>query len=191
MDDAAILPARRKLDVNAYYALAEAGILGEDDRVELVDGDIIEMVPIGQGHSGTVNRLNEVLVLACQGRAVVSVQNPIRLDQRNEPQPDFAILRLRDDFYAVGERAGPADVLAIIEVSDSSLRYDRTVKLELYARSGIPEYWIVDLGRRTLTVHRRPTPAGFDDISTLGPGERVNLALVPGIVVKIDKVFGR
>ena len=190
MDDVAVVQARHKLDVDDYYRMGEAGILGEDDRVELIDGDIIDMAPIGQGHEATVNGLNKRLVLACMDDAIVSVQNSIRLGRRSAPQPDLAILRNRDDYYATGERAGPDDVLLLIEVADSSLQYDRTVKLPLYARAGIAELWIVDLQRGVVEAHRAPSEEGYRETTTYQRGEQVALALVPEIVLKLDVIFG-
>lgn len=190
MDDAADVQTQRKLDVDDYYRMADAGILHEDDRVELLDGRIIEMVPIGQGHVASVNGLTQALVLACVNKAIVSVQNPIRLDRLNEPQPDFAVLRLRPDFYATGDRPGPADVLLLVEVVDSSLRYDRTVKLPLYARAGIVEVWIVDLKRRVLHAHRRPTDGEYAEITTHHPGDPLAPAAAPGITVRLDLALG-
>ena len=125
MDDAGVLPARRKLTGDDYRRMGEAGIFGEGDRVELIDGQLIDMAPIGQSHAGLVNGLTEALVMACAGRAIVSPQNPVRLDRTSEPQPDLAVLRRRADFYATGEPPGPADTLLLIEVADSSLRFDR------------------------------------------------------------------
>ena len=190
MYDADIAPTRHKIDVVAYYRMAEAGILGEDDRIELIDGDLIDMAPIGQDHAGSVNRLNEAFVLACAGRAIVSGQNPIRIDEFNEPQPDIAILRRRADFYTTGERPGPADALLVMEVADSSLRYDRGVKLPLYARAGIAEYWILDLRHRTLEVHRTPRGGDYLEKAEHGKGERIALALMPEIVVDLDTLLG-
>ena len=189
MDDAAIAPARHKLNVHDYHRMADAGILGEDDRIELIDGDLIDMAPIGPGHAAIVNGLNEALVMACAGRAIVSPQNPIRLDRSSEPQPDLAVLRRRADFYAAGEPPGPADVLLLIEVADSSLRFDRTVKLPLYARAGIAELWIVDLHRRALDAYRRPAGDGYGELTTHQRGEQVALVLAPEIVVKLDLMF--
>ena len=190
MDDADVLVRRHKLDVYAYYRMAEAGILGENDRVELIDGELIDMAPIGQGHAGIVNRLTEVLVLACAGLAIVSNQNPVRLDVQNEPQPDFAILRRRPDFYETGERAGTADVLLLIEVSDSSLRFDRDVKLPLYARTGIPEVWIIDLRRRVVDVYRAPREGQYTELTTRQRGDTLSVALAPDIEVTLEQVFG-
>ena len=190
MDDVTVLPARHKLDVDAYHAMGEAGILPYGARMELIDGEIIDMAPIGQDHAATVDWLTERLVLTCQGRVIVRVQNPVRLDRYNEPEPDFAILRRRDDFYRTGERAGPGDVLLLIEVADSSLRFDRTVKLPLYARAGIPEYWIVDLKARKLDAYREPGPEGYAVHTTHGPAERLALVQDPAIVIALERVFG-
>ena len=189
MDDVAVLQARHKLDVDDYYRMAEAGILGEDDRVELIDGDIIDMAPIGPGHEAVVNGLNKKLVLACMDDAIVSTRNSLRLGRRSAPQPDLAILRHRDDFYATGERAGPQDVLLLIEVADGSLQYDRTVKLPLYARAGIAELWIVDLKRCVVEAYRTPAGDGYGETTTHRRGDRVALAQAPGIAVKLDLIF--
>jgi hypothetical protein len=190
MDAVLEAPTRRKIDVDAYYRMVEAGILAEDDRVELIDGDIIDMAPIGQEHAAVVNGLNQALVLACVGRAIVSPQNPVRIDIRNEPQPDFAVLRPRADFYATGERPGPLDTLLLVEVAWSSLAFDRTVKLPIYARAGIPEYWIVDLRRKLVEVYSKPAGDEYGTKTTHRAGERLALAAAPEIVVGLDIVFG-
>ncbi len=190
MDDATDMPTPRKLDVDAYYRMAEIGILREDERVELIDGEIIDMAPIGQGHAATVGGLNRALVMACGNKAIVWVQNPVCLDRLNEPEPDFAVLRPRPDFYATGDRPGPADVLLLVEVADSSLRYDLTVKLPLYARAGIPELWIVDLKRRALDAFRRPTGGQYAEVATYRPGDHLALAADPGITVRLDLALG-
>jgi Uma2 family endonuclease len=190
MDDAAVLPARHRLDVDVYYRMADAGIFGEDDRIELIDGDLIDMAPIGQGHAAIVNGLAEALFIACNRRAIVSARNPVRLDRWSEPQPDLAVLRRRADFYAIGERAGPADVLLLVEVADPSLAFDRNVKLPIYARAGIGELWIVDLKRRLLAAYRKPAGDSYLDMTVHQPGEEIALALAPEIVVRLDLVFG-
>ena len=149
------LPRRHRLTVDDYYRMAEVGILDPEARVELIDGEIIDMAPPGSPHAGTVTYLTEVLMRAVDGRAIVLVQNPVRLSQYSEPQPDLALLRPRDDFYR--ERHPRADdVLLIVEVAASSLRFDRKTKLPLYARHGIPEMWLVDLGGRRLVRYRAP-----------------------------------
>ena len=189
MDEAPLLLTRHKLTVDDYHRMAEVGILGEDDRVELIDGELIDMAPAGSGHGSSVMRFTQALVLASVGRALVSVQNSVRLDQVSEPQPDFAILRPRADFYATA-LPGPADVLLLIEVADSSLQFDRTVKLPLYARAGIPEVWIVDLQHGVLTAHRVPVSEGYQEVTTHGRGDRLALALAPEITLSMDQIFG-
>ncbi len=190
MDDAAVMPTRHKLDVAIYHQMIDAGIFGKEDRIELIDGDIIDMAPIGQDHVAIVNGLNRALVLACLDRAIVSTHNPVRIGRLSAPQPDFAVLRPRPDFYATGERPGPGDVLLLVEVSGSSLRFDQTVKLPLYARAGIGELWIVDLHRRALDAYRAPDGDGYRESATYQPGETLALALAPEVVVRLDLVFG-
>ena len=194
MGDAAPLDhpwlTRRKLDVAEYHRMGEAGILHEDDRVELIEGELIEMTPIGEPHVGTVNRLNRLLVVAAGTRAVVAVQNPVRLDGHSEPQPDFALLRPRADDY-FGAKATPADVLLLMEVADASLRYDRAVKLPLYARHGIPEAWGVDLEHGLVEVHRQPAGDGYATSSRETAGASVEPALLPGVVLRVADVLIR
>ncbi len=190
MDGTGVAPARHRLSVDEFHQMGVAGIFGEDSRIELIDGDLIDMSPIGVAHAGTVNGLNEALVEACARRAIVAVQNPVRLDQFSEPQPDFAVLRRRADFYRTGEPPGPADVLLLVEVADSSLRFDRQVKLPLYARAGIAEFWIVDVQRRVLEVHRTPAGNGYAEVVAYTPADQVALALAPEIVVMLSLVFG-
>ena len=146
---------RHRLTVEEYYRMAEAGIFCEDDRVELIEGEIVDMAPIGSGHTSVVKRLNSLFTPSVGTRAVVSVQDPIHLNPHNEPQPDLALLRYRADYYR-DAHPSPGDILLLVEVADSSLRYDLDVKLPLYARYGIPEVWIVDLEHRRLEVYRRP-----------------------------------
>ena len=189
MDTADIVLTRHKIDVDDYYRMAEAGILSEDDRVELIEGEIIDMAPISVGHAATVMRINQALVSGCAGRAIVSVQNPVRLDRASEPQPDFSVLRLRADGYETAH-PGPADVLLLVEVANSSLRFDRTVKLPLYARAGIPEVWIVDLQHRTVEAHRLPENGRYTQTASYGPGDRLALALAPDIALRMDQIFG-
>lgn len=188
MDDGRVEPARHRLNVDDYYRMAEAGILQRDSRVELIDGEVIDMVPIGADHGATVNRLAKALILACGDRAIVAVQNPVRLDPGSEPQPDFAVLRSRADGYRTAHPT-PPDVFLLIEVADSTLRYDRTVKLPLYAQAGIAEYWIVNLQDRVVEAHRSPAGDGYAEKKTHGPGDTVALAVMPEIVVSLAGAF--
>ena len=189
MDDAAVVPGRHKLDVHDYERMVMAGILGERDRVELIRGEIMDMAPIGQGHEGTVNALNQALVLACEGKAIVSVQNLIRLDRWSVPQPDFAVFRYRADFYLEGTRPTPSDALLLVEVADSSLRYDREVKLPLYAAAGTSECWIVDLQQRVVDAYWRPEGGGYAETATHRGGDRVALSAAPDIMVALPSVL--
>jgi Uma2 family endonuclease len=165
-------PTRRRFSVHEYYRMAEVGILAEDDRVELIDGEIIQMSPIGPPHAGTVLRFSKRFEQRFGDRALVSVQNPIRLDEHNEPEPDLALLKPRPDFYATAHPT-PPDVLLVVEVADTSLGYDRGTKLPLYARHGIPEVWIVDVTTDTILVSRDPTPSGYRTAWTVGRGDRI------------------
>lgn len=189
VDDEGFVLTRHKLSVDVYYRMIDIGVFGKEDRVELIDGEIIDMAPIGQDHAGTVNGLAEALFLAFAGRAIVSVQNPIQLDERSAPQPDFAVLRRRDDFYRTGTRPGPADILLLIEVADSSLRFDRTVKLPLYAKAGIAEVWIVDLQHQVVEVNRAPVDDRYGEVATKKIGDGLIPLLAPDVRIGMDQVF--
>jgi Uma2 family endonuclease len=180
--------ARRPITVSDYYKMAEVGILTEHDRVELIEGQIIEMVPIGSEHAGKVNNLTYLLVTTLGTRAVVSVQNPVRLSNILEPEPDFAVLKPRPDRYAGGHPTA-ADVLLLIEVADSSLNYDRIVKARLYARHGVPELWVVDIKARRITVHRNPIGDAYTDITERSPADTLEIAALPGATISAAEVF--
>ena len=189
MDGVAVM-SRHKLGADDYYRMIDAGILGSEDRVELIDGEIIDMAPIGQDHEASVNGLNRALVLACGEKAIVSVQNSVRLDGRSVPQPDFAVFRPRADFYRTGARPGPAETLLLVEVAKTSSRYDRDIKLPLYARAGIAEYWIVDLNKQVLDAYRFPAGQAYSEHKAYGPRDRLPLALAPDIIVPLDLALG-
>jgi Uma2 family endonuclease len=182
-------PVRRRFSVDDYYEMARAGILGEDDRVELIEGEIVEMSPIGRGHASCVDRLNRYLVFRVGEAAIVRVQGPVRLNEFAELQPDVALLRFRPDFYALGHPT-PFDVLLIVDVVETSSRYDRQVKMPLYATAGIPEYWLVDLGEETVTVHREPQPAGYGGVRVLRPGERLAPQALSAVEMSVDDILG-
>jgi Uma2 family endonuclease len=185
----AVQLARRLFTVAEYHRMAEAGILGEDDRVELRDGEIVAMSPIGSRHAGCVNRLTNVLVGRLGGKAIVHVQNPVSLDEHSEPQPDVALLKPRPDFYA-GAHPGPEDVLLIIEVADTSADSDRDVKLSLYARAGIGEVWLVDLVAERVELYRQPSPRGYQDRHTVWRGQRLAPQALPDLDLSVDAVLG-
>lgn len=181
--------ARRPLTVAEYHRMGEVGILTEDDRVELIEGELVAMSPIGSEHSGTVNALTRRLVLAVGDRGVVAVQNPVQLDDRSEPQPDLAVLKPREDDY---RRATPRphEVLLIIEVADSSLAYDRGVKRSLYARHGIPEFWIVNLAANAVEVCRTPAGDQYASISHVGREGILEPQLLPGAAIPVAALLG-
>lgn len=175
-------PAPRLFNVDEYYAMAEAGILGDDDQVELIEGEVVVMSPIGSRHAGCLNRLNELLVSAARGRVTVAPQNPLRLDDSSEPQPDIALLRWRSDGYA-SRHPGPQDTLLVLELADSSLDYDRGAKLGLYARNGVAEVWVVDLRADTVETYRSPGPDGYAESSTHSGSD---VLAVPGLDLEIE-----
>jgi Uma2 family endonuclease len=180
---------KRLFTVEEYHRMAEAGILSEDDRVELLEGEITAMAPIGSRHQACVDRLTELFSAQVQRRAVVRVQGPIRLGERSEPQPDLALLRRRPDFYA-SSHPGPEDTLLVVEVAETSAAYDREVKVPLYARFGVPEVWLVDLAGEQLEVFRQPSPQGYQDLRTLRRGEAVAPLLLPDLSLAVDALLG-
>jgi Uma2 family endonuclease len=180
---------KRLFTVEEYHRMAEAGILSEDDRVELLEGEITAMAPIGSRHQACVDRLTELFSAQVQRRAVVRVQGPIRLGERSEPQPDLALLRPRADFYAEAH-PGSEDVLLVVEVAETSAAYDREVKVPLYARFGVPEVWLVDLAGEQLEVFRQPSPQGYQDLRTLRRGEAVAPLLLPDLSLAVDALLG-
>jgi Uma2 family endonuclease len=188
-----VLPAevaRHRFTVEEYHKMAEVGLLSEDDLVELIEGEIIEMAPIGSRHHACVMRLDELLRLpGVSGGYIVSVQGPVRLDDGNEVQPDLALLRRRPDFYA-RELPEPENVLLVIEVSDTTLSYDRDVKLPRYPQAGVPEVWIVDLMERRVEVYWAPSAEGYRLSRKFGPGEQARSVSLEGLSLPIDKILG-
>lgn len=177
-------PARRRLDVDAYYRMAEAGILTASDRVELIDGDIIDMVPIGSPHAGLTIRLTKAFArAAADGEVALAVQTPLRLDRYNEPQPDLMLLRPRQDDYTSAHPSA-ADVVLLVEVSDTSLAYDRNTKLGLYARFGVPEVWIVDTRGGAVEVFRDAVDGAYATRQRPAAGS-LTPALVPALSVDV------
>jgi Uma2 family endonuclease len=178
---------RRLWTVDEYHQMGEAGILTEEDRVELIEGELVEMAPIGSEHVAASNALTHLLVLAVGDRGIVSVGNPVRLTRRSEPQPDFAILKPRDDYRKTLPR--PEDTMLAVEVANTSLDFDRKVKLALYARNGIPEVWIVNLVAGEVEVYREPV--GDSDTSCTRPDRSDSLTIeaIPGVLIPVAKIF--
>jgi Uma2 family endonuclease len=169
--------------------MAEVGLLTEDSRVELIDGVIVDMPPIGPGHSGNVNWFTDVFRELFGGAAQLSIQNPLRLGLRVEPQPDVMLLRIREDHYRTSH-PGPEDVLLLIEVADSSLTYDRKTKARIYARAGITDYWIVNLIDGVIEVHREPERARYRSVQVLKRGDGLQPLEFPDISVAVSDILG-
>ena len=186
----ATLAEPRRLTVDEYYAMADAGILTRDDRVELLDGVIVEMAPIGNRHAATVDRFNRRMVQSVGNRAIVRVQGPLRLSQHSVPQPDVMLLRERADFYETG-MPGPGDVLLLIEVADSSVGYDRYEKLPAYARAGIPEVWIAVARerRRAVEVYTQPEKGRYTEISRPGLDDTLTPAAFPDLELPVGPLL--
>jgi Uma2 family endonuclease len=163
------LPPRHPIDVDAYYRMAEEGLLAPDARVELIEGEIIEMPPIGSLHAGRVMRLAHIFHRAAGAQVIVATQSPLQLGRFSEPQPDLMLLGNREDCYESNHPTAE-DALLVVEVSESSLRFDRKTKIPLYARHRIPEFWIVDLKGRQLLVHRSPEGGRYCDVSAVSGG---------------------
>jgi Uma2 family endonuclease len=182
---------RHRFDVTEYHRMAEAGILSEDDRVELVGGEIVEMSPIGSAHQAVVDRLNRLLTGFAGQDYIVRPQGPVRLDEHNEPQPDLALLKVREDFYE-REHPGPGDALLLIEVSENSLEYDRNVKLSLYAGFGIPEVWIVDFPAGEVESHSSPRASvgGYGTTRRYAHGEGAVSETVSGLRLPVSGLLG-
>ncbi len=178
---------RRRFTVHEYHRMAEAGILHEDDRVELIDGEIAEMNPIGSRHAACVKELNWLLGRQISDELRVDVQNPIRLNEYLEPQPDLMVVRARN--YR-GSLPGPEDVLLLIEVSDTTLSYDRNVKLPRYARAGILEVFIVDLPGAAIERHTEPSVEGYRLTARARQGEMLESSVLPALVLPVDAVLG-
>ena len=180
---------RRRFTVADFLRLAEVGFLADDERVELIRGEIIEMSSISEGHASTVMRLVSLLSRMFGQRALLSVQNPVQLDDATLPQPDVALLRPRDDFY--GQRhPGPEDTLLLIEVSDTTLTYDRRVKTALYSAAGVMEYWIINLQKRQIEVYREPQSEGYRTMTRYAPGETLSPLAFPEVQLDITEILG-
>lgn len=189
VDAAEVELARWRFTAAEFFQLVEIGVLAEGDRVELIQGDLIEMSPIYITHISTLNRLVWILSNALGKQVILSVQNPVQLSEDNLPQPDVAVFRFQEKFYGE-QHAKPEDILLIIEVADSSLRYDRRVKSKLYGAAGIADYWIVNLPERQIEVYREPRPNGYRTVTTYAPGETLSPLAFPDVVLQVEQIMG-
>jgi Uma2 family endonuclease len=183
VDSPAVLQ-RHRLTVDEYYRMAEAGVLAPNARVELIEGEVVDMAAIGTRHASTVKRLIALLSTAAQGRAIVAAQDPLRLSDASEPLPDLMLLRQRADFYAHAH-PGAADVLLLIEVSDSTVAYDSGIKLDLYAKHGVSEVWIVDLDNNVVRFFRNGDGERYTDITASETPRATPVAALPGVTIDL------
>ena len=183
------LAAKRLIRASEFTRMCEAGVFSEDDRLELIEGEIIEMSPIGKRHAAAVRRLiNLVTRRLGQDEALVDAQDPVVLGDLSEPQPDLALLRPSPSFYA-DEHPRAEDVLLLIEVADTSLTYDREVKVPTYARHGVPEVWIADLGGAAVEFYREPTADGYARFERLDDPEAVvSPQLLPQLRLRVKSL---
>jgi Uma2 family endonuclease len=180
--------ARHLFTVTEFHRLGQAGVFAETDRLELIEGEIVHMTPIGSRHAACVARLT-ALLSRMPADAIVWVQNPLHIGERSELQPDVALLRPRSDYYA-SQHPGPEDVLLVIEVADTSTVTDREAKLPLYARARILEVWLVDLASGTVEVFLRPTPQGYKEHRVLRRGDRIVSQSVSALTLAVEEVLG-
>jgi len=176
-----------RYSVDEYEQLIDTGYFQHNDRVELIRGEIREMSPIGDRHAGCVNLLAHELWQRIAARAIVSNQNPIVLVD-SEPEPNLALLRFKPDFYKSGKPRA-RDVLLVIEVSESTLKFDREIKAPLYAEANIPEYWIINLVEGCVEVYRRPSAQGYADVQTLTAGDEIEIPGFSGQPLSVSELL--
>ena len=181
--------ARRYFTVDEYHRMGEAGVFSENDRVELIEGEILKMSPIGSRHAASVNRLNMLFNNLLGARAIVSVQNPVVLNDFSEPEPDLAILKRRDDFYAEA-LPSPTDVLLVIEIADTSVAYDHEIKLPAYARSGIPEVWLANLPAETVEAHTELLNGSYRTVRSYRRGDSITPLHFPDLSIAFASILG-
>jgi Uma2 family endonuclease len=185
----AVVPARKLFSVREYDELIATGFFTGKKRVELIEGELIEKMTQGDFHISCINRLNRIFTRNLSDDFIVSVQNAIFINSYSAPKPDVVILRFREGFYAAG-KAKPEDVLLVVEVSDSTVRYDRQTKMPLYARVGIREAWLVNLPRKVLEVHRSPVNGKYEVVQKLGKNESIAPLNFPDLQLKIADIIG-
>ncbi len=189
MTNAGAFTPLRLFTVSEYHRMAEAGIFTEDDRVELIEGEVVTMSPIGARHAACVNKLLKLIGDRISSAAyIIAVQNPVGLAEHSEPLPDISIVRQREDYYASGHPS-PEDVIALIEVADASVMYDRNTKLPLYARHGIAEVWLVDLVKNVVDVHSSPSANGYANQQRFQRGASAASSVLSELTIPVDEIL--
>jgi Uma2 family endonuclease len=179
---------RRLFTVEEYHRMAEVGIFHPGERVELIEGEIVQMSPIGPRHAGCVINANRLFITRLGDRAIVSPQNPVVIQPRSEPQPDLLVLRPRPVSYS-REHPTPQDVLLAVEVADTTVRFDRLVKARLYARAGIPEFWLCLAMDGAIEVYRGPGADAYASVTLHGPGQTVSPLAFPDVSFAVTDFF--
>jgi len=185
---AILYPQKHPISAEEYLRMGEAGVFAPEARLELIEGEIVEMAPIGSPHAGAVTRLNELLVQRTAGRALVSPQNPVIISDRSVPQPDLALLKPRADYYRQSHPKA-TDVYLVIEVADTTRAFDLGTKAPLYARCGITEAWVVDVNERAIHVFRDPGPEAYGTTYIARPGQSAACVALPEASVEVDEIF--
>lgn len=182
-------PLKRLFTRDEYYALAEVGILKPEERVELIEGEIYRMTPIGNRHAGCVTRLVDGFApLLAARRAMLSPQNPVFLSDVSEPQPDITLLRRHEGLYTK-DHPTPEDVLLLVEVADSSIGFDRYTKIPLYALCGISEVWLIDINKETVEIHREPARNGYRSVQRFHRGDRIAPQAFPDFEIAVESIL--
>ena len=184
----AFVPEKTRISVDRYQKMIAAGILTERDRIELIDGEMVNTAPIGPKHAALTARLTKLFVLSVGDTAIVSPGGPVNLGDFSEPQPDVLLLRPRGDYYA-GKIPEASDVLLLIEISDSTLAFDQSTKRALYARHGVVEYWIVDVEGKRIQVHREPTVNGYAQAHEFSMTDSVSPQALPAVRLIVQSLF--
>lgn len=179
---------KRLFTVEEFHRMTDVGILTERDRVELIEGEILQMAAIGTRHASCVNRLNQGFSQQLGNQVIIAVQNPVELGPFSEPQPDIALLQWRDDFYE-SRHPQPEDILLIVEVADTTIETDRQLKIPLYARNGILEVWLVNLNQNCIEVYREPAAPGYQQIQIYQPTQSITIQAFPEISWACDRIL--
>ncbi len=185
----AFQPIRKKFTVNDFHKMMDVGILSEDGATEIIKGELVERMPIGSRHAAIVAKLSKLFEKRVGDESIIWSQNPIRLDEYNEPLPDVALLKLREDFY-IGNNPRPKDVFLLAEVSDSTVRYDREEKILLYAQAGILELWLINVKREIIEIYTQPDKGNYRNIQIYQHGEFVRSTILPSLQIAVGEILG-
>jgi Uma2 family endonuclease len=185
---ATVIPQKHRINLDEWRRMGEAGIFPPESRIELIDGEIIEMSPIGFNHAGHVTRIMNLFAPLLNGKVLMTAQNPVQLGDLSEPKPDFMLLRPEPGFYST-RHPQAADVLLLVEIADSSLTFDRSQKMRLYAFHNIPEYWLLNLNSSCLEVYRQPQSGGYAEKTVLHRGDTVQLLCLSHISINVADIL--